>query len=179
MKREHGLTLIELLVGLSLIAIVMGVGVSSFKPFFVKRAATAAADTLAMDYRLARSEAVRRTSSVTICRSINGASCATGEGSWHEGWLVFSDANADHAINGNDEILRAQGQVQGVTGMHNGTEGETKYYTTFRPTGLAVASAESIIATADRTVAGGTRLLCISALGRASLRAPGVAANSC
>jgi type IV fimbrial biogenesis protein FimT len=175
MKKQLGLTLMELLISVSLIAILMGVAVPSFRPFFAKRAATAGADTLVMDYRFARSEALRRTNSVTICRSINSLSCAVA-GSWHDGWIVFVDSNSNQTVDAGEDILRVQGFVTGVTSIHKGDAATTRSSTTFRPTGLAVASSESLFVTADAAVPGGTRLICVSQQGRASLRNVGVAA---
>jgi type IV fimbrial biogenesis protein FimT len=58
--------------------------------------------TLSNDYltalNLARSEAIKRGSRITICKSANGSSCVT-TGTWAQGWLVFEDCNGNGAVN--------------------------------------------------------------------------------
>lgn len=64
--------------------------------------------------QLARSEAVKRNLPVSVCRSSNGSSCT---GNWTDGWIVFSNADGDHAVDaGTDEVIRVyeslpEGQV--------------------------------------------------------------------
>jgi len=164
----------ELLVSVSLIAVLLAIAVPSFQPFFAKRAATAGADMLVMDYRFARSEALRRTNTVTICRSLTGTSCASS-GSWHEGWIVFVDPNNNQSVDTGEEVLRVQNAVDGVVSIHNGTPGSTKWSASYRPTGLAISASESLVVTVNPSVVGGTRLVCLSNQGRPALRDVGAA----
>jgi type IV fimbrial biogenesis protein FimT len=46
---------------------------------------------LLADMQLARSEAVKEGSTVTICASSNGTSCSASTNGWSSGWIVFSD----------------------------------------------------------------------------------------
>jgi Tfp pilus assembly protein FimT len=39
---------------------------------------------------------------VTLCRSNDGQHC---QGQWHEGSILFTDANADRRLNGEDRLL--------------------------------------------------------------------------
>ena len=74
----------------------------------------------AADFMLARSEAVKRNTSVTVCKSLNGATCNTVGTDWSTGWLVFEDTTGDGAFtNGVDKLLRVgspSSTTLGVTG---------------------------------------------------------------
>jgi len=62
---------------------------------------------------LARSEAARRSTHVTICRSANGANCATSD-TLKQGWIVFTDPNATAAaptFDAGEEILQVHGPL--------------------------------------------------------------------
>src|SRR5262249_20780455 len=47
------------------------------------------ANSLRASVQIARSEAVKRNSGVTLCASSNGTSCAAS-GGWEQGWIVLS-----------------------------------------------------------------------------------------
>ena len=47
--------------------------------------------------RLAREEAIKRSSTVRVCPSANGRFCRS-DGNWDQGWLVYTDGNADGAV---------------------------------------------------------------------------------
>ena len=44
---------------------------------------------------LARSEAIKRNGVVSLCPSLDGASCAAGGTAWHRGWIVFVNLDRD------------------------------------------------------------------------------------
>lgn len=92
--RSKGFTLLELIVTLTLAAIVLGVGVPSFHNLIQNQRLTAAINQLVGALALARSEAIKRGARVTLCKSGDGRCCATG-GGYHQGWIVFVDANGD------------------------------------------------------------------------------------
>lgn len=176
MKKMAGMTLVELLIVMVILALLMAVAVPNFRSLMVRRAATAAASALSSDYRLARSEAIRRTTFVTICRSSDGASCGTAD-SWHTGWIVFLDSDQDRVVDAGEEVLRVQGAVDGIASMQaiSGVATDTRPANTFRTNGLSTASAESLVITASSSVLHGTRLVCISNQGRPSVREAGTA----
>lgn len=168
--KSRGLTLVELLVVVAISALLAAMAVPNFRDFLVRRSVAAATSALASDYRLARSEAIRRSSPVTICRSTDGASCAAA-GSWHDGWIVFSDLNGNQAVDTGDELIRVQSSLSGITSMQAaGGPSGTKQAATFRFAGLAPGSGETLIVTGSSSVQGGTASVVISNHGRASIR---------
>lgn len=104
MKRHTGFTLVELIVTLSLVAILATVGVPNFANFIANNRLTAQANELVTSLNLARSEAIKRSSRVSVCRSNNNTSCS---GTWNDGWIVFVDANTAGTVDGTDTVLRS------------------------------------------------------------------------
>jgi len=83
--RNAGFTLIELMITVLVGAILLGIAVPSFRNFVQNSRLSAEANTLVYSLNLARSEAVKRNTSVEVCASMDGATCA---GTWANGWIV-------------------------------------------------------------------------------------------
>ena len=96
MKKHSGFTLIELMVTLSIVSILLTVGLPSLKTFMQGNQLIASTNELVSALHLARTEAIKLDTSVTICESTNGTSC-TGPGTdnWEDGWIVFVDADGN------------------------------------------------------------------------------------
>lgn len=176
--RTRGFTLVEALVVVALVAVMAALAAPSLKAFLVRRAVDSAVSTLASDYRLARSEAVKRTGYVTICRSPDGAGCSPADapGSWHDGWIVFTDADANRRVNGTDEVLRVQPRLTGLRAMVRYNDpgfSNTVQAVLYRPHGISTTGNETLLVTADSSLVGGTRLVVISRNGRVAVRPVG------
>ena len=94
MKKYSGFTLVELMITLFIVGILLAVGVPSMKTFLQSNQLIASTNELISAFHVARSEAIKQNSRVTICESSDGKTCAT-TGSWREGWIVFVDADGD------------------------------------------------------------------------------------
>ncbi len=94
MKKNTGFTLIELMITLFIVGILLTVGVPSLRTFMQSNQLVAASNELVAALHIARSEAIRLNSRVSICESSNGTTCTT-TGRWDNGWIVFVDANGD------------------------------------------------------------------------------------
>lgn len=105
MKTQSGLTLIELMVAMAIAIVVLAIGVPSFVGMMSTNQAAGYANDLVGAIRLARSEAVKRADSVTICASNAGQTGCSGQ-NWQNGWIVFVDDDADGTYDGGEEILR-------------------------------------------------------------------------
>jgi type IV fimbrial biogenesis protein FimT len=99
MKKYSGFTLIELMITLAVVGILLMVGVPSLKTFLQSNQLVAASNELISALHVARSEALKLNSRVSICESSDGKSCSN-TGSWKNGWIVFVDANGDLAGTG-------------------------------------------------------------------------------
>lgn len=166
----------ELLIVITIAGVLASLALPNFRTMLIRRAVTSAASDLASDFRLARSEAIKRSTFATACRSTDSTSCA-GVGDWSRGWIVFADVNNNQTVDAGDSIIRVQSGLSTVTSMGRiGNVANTRGAFTFQPTGLALNASESFLVTADSSLTGGTRLACVSALGRIRVSAEGVAA---
>ncbi len=104
------MTLIELIVVMVLIAILLAIGVPSYRSFTTDNRMAAEMDALQGDLDYARAEAVREGRSVTVCVADSAAStsCApAGTNTWQNGWLVFTDipSNQVYDASSGDTLL--------------------------------------------------------------------------
>jgi type IV fimbrial biogenesis protein FimT len=84
-----GFTLIELLMTITVAAILMAIAVPSFKYVTTANRASSEINALLGDMQMARGEAMKEGQFVTICASIDGATCAVST-FWNTGWIVFA-----------------------------------------------------------------------------------------
>lgn len=130
---NKGFTLIELMVTVSIVAIMASIAVPSYQSFVAQTRLTTQTNDLATALSQARSEAVKRGVRVTVCKTADPAdpspTCTTS-GGWQQGWLVFVDnthvtGNVAGTIDGSgagaDQRLRVFGALQGST-LSGGTE---------------------------------------------------------
>lgn len=85
----RGFTLIELMVTASILVILTLVAAPSFNDAFLSNKLASYANNFVASAHLARSEAIKRNATVTLCRSADAATCAT-TGGWQQGWIVKS-----------------------------------------------------------------------------------------
>jgi len=115
MKKIHtGFTLIELMITLVVASIVLTVAVPSFSTFFLKNRMSSQANDLITSLTLARSEAIKRGTSIKVCSSADQASCG---GTWSDGWIVIT---ADDT-----ELIRAYGALKGSSTLTAGASSVT------------------------------------------------------
>jgi type IV fimbrial biogenesis protein FimT len=123
--RSRGFTLAELLVAMAIGALLVGLAAPGFARQRGKAAVrTAASQTLAA-LQLARSLALARGQSVTVCPSVDGSTCAFGGSQW----LLFANvpAGSDSRLEAGDELLQRWELPGGV--VVDGTRG----YATYQP----------------------------------------------
>ena len=107
---EKGFTLIELIVAMAVASILIAVGVPSFQSMIQNGRQSAAYNGLMSELSYARSEAVKRSTSVVVCARATDTSCGSSA-SWNDGWLVFVDQDMDGLTPGTDDILRISSQL--------------------------------------------------------------------
>jgi type IV fimbrial biogenesis protein FimT len=174
--KSLGLTLVELLVVMVIIGLLTVLAVPSFKGLMAKRAVQAAASDVASDLRLARSEALKRSSFVTVCRSLDAATCAASQGSWHTGWIIYLDRNGNGSMDPGDNVLRVHQELSGIRSLGASNLATTKAALRFGPNGLGIGVSDSWNVTPQASaLASATRLLCLTNQGRLTLRDAGAA----
>ncbi len=108
MTREAGFTLTELMVTLTIVAILMGIGVPSYKYITKSDRVSTEINGLLGDLQFARGEAIREGETVNVCPAADTTytSCATTATTWSGGWLVWADLNGNGSVDAPGEVLR-------------------------------------------------------------------------
>jgi type IV fimbrial biogenesis protein FimT len=106
-ERNGGFTLFELMVTISVAAVIVSVGVPAFTSFIQNNRATTHTNDLVTALNLARSEATRRGAAVTVCSSTDASTC-NGDDDWSTGWVVRSAAG---------DVLRVWPERSGGAGV--------------------------------------------------------------
>jgi type IV fimbrial biogenesis protein FimT len=115
---NSGFTLIELLTVSTVIAILLAIGVPSFRFVTTANRASAEINGLLGDMQFARAEAIREGQTVTICASIDQLACAGAGTNWNIGWMVFSDVgNTGTFVVGTDAYLKKQKSFSGTDSL--------------------------------------------------------------
>lgn len=182
-NRQRGFTLTELMVGVSVMSILTVVGVPSMKDTIDNNQIATQSASLYKFMRFARSEAIKRRTSVVICKSSDGASCADS-GDWNQGWLVFEDPNGNALVDQTEEILRSNRDMASMSVSAKASEAIDDYVA-FLSTGSARAtdgSAQSglLVMCDDRGFDDYAKALRLAQSGQIRLaKAADTGANSC
>jgi type IV fimbrial biogenesis protein FimT len=110
-NRCRGMTMIELMTAMLILAILMGLAVPSFRQFAADSRAQAASSDLTTALSTARSEALKRSTRVIACATTDGTTCANST-DWTTGWLTFVDLNGDNLVNAG-ELIHVWPPLQG------------------------------------------------------------------
>jgi len=102
---SKGFTLIELIVTLTVGAILFAVAIPAYKSTMTRNRIETLMSELTRSLNIARSEAIKRGTTVTVCKSADQTNCG---GTWSNGWIVFSDQNKDGSVDAGDELLQAK-----------------------------------------------------------------------
>ncbi|QKK03746.1 MAG: prepilin-type N-terminal cleavage/methylation domain-containing protein [Pseudomonadota bacterium] len=132
-KRPAGFTLLELLISISLLAILLVTAVPSFLDAIQNNRLTSQANEFVTAMQLARSEALKRNRPVTVCASDTSAETPSCGGAWTDGWIVATDANGagDNSVSVS-EILRVW---PAVTGNSTITPSDSETFVRYLPRG--------------------------------------------
>lgn len=103
-RHSFGFTLIEMLVAMSIVAILMALATPGFRQLMASATVRSLSSDLGADLNYARAEAVRSGSQVSVCARANDSSCGTD---WGNGWLLFRDVvGTTGGVEVGDTILR-------------------------------------------------------------------------
>jgi type IV fimbrial biogenesis protein FimT len=103
--QQAGFTLAELMATAAIAGIAISLSVGGFSHTASEERRAAATNQLVGTLHVARSAAMMRNQSVTICPSTDQQSCT--QSNWEQGWIVFVDAAQTHQP-GPDGLLLAE-----------------------------------------------------------------------
>lgn len=159
---RYGFTLIEMMVVVAILAILAALAAPSFNEAILNSKLAAYANSFAASARLARSEAIKSGTTVTLCRSASdtATACATS-GEWQQGWMVVKVDPVDPTKN--TVISRQQAFSSGYLLTSN------VYSIDFQTIGVGATSATLKLCRATPTVGSQEREIKISVVGRVSV----------
>ena len=152
LRRQRGLTAIELLVTFAILAILIGLAAPSMSRFIFQWRASNTVNALTGSLRIARTEAIARARPVVVCRVASNTSttCLSTKGTngFASGWIVFvrnvRDGTFDYSAT-DDELLLRQDAPTGIANIALTTVDTTNAGRfVFLPNGLLKANANGI-----------------------------------
>ena len=102
---QRGFTLLELMITITVLGILLGLAVPSFREAIQNNRIVSQNNEFITALNYARSEAIRRSDTVSVCSSANGTSCSTTT-NWSTGWITFVDLNGDGNLNGAEVVMQ-------------------------------------------------------------------------
>ncbi|WP_457330433.1 GspH/FimT family pseudopilin [Rhizobacter sp. P5_C2] len=180
-RRPLGVTLIELMVTLAVMAVLVTIAAPSFSRLIASNRLTSQTNEFILALNLARSEATRRGQPVTLLAT------ATATPVFQSGWQIFTDANGDAAMESpataaDGTVLRESAAAPGNTTITRVTmSGSTattatasavpdRMYVTFNALGGKYSGAAAYFKVCDSSIPSlPGRVIQVSLVGRASL----------
>ena len=105
MRKAHGFTVIELMITVALAAVILTLGVPAFQGLMERNQLASNINSFVSSLALARSEAVKRKQTTTVCASNDGSTCITNNSGYESGWMVFVESVSANGVRENDEEI--------------------------------------------------------------------------
>lgn len=84
---QAAFTLVEVMVALAILAVLAAIAVPGYDSMVLSSRLRTLTTDFSASAQLARSEAMKRNSPVTLCASSNGSTCDASAG-WEQGWVI-------------------------------------------------------------------------------------------
>ena len=158
--RSRGFTLLELIIALSVAAVLLGVAVPSFGAMWADSQRSVAVNALVHGIYLARSTAATQRQVVAVCRSADGRTCSNHTDDWQRGWIVFVNLDRDDppVRDDQEQVLAVQAAWSG------GTITSNRQAYSFRPYRHAIINGTVVFC--DRRGSREARAIIINSAGR-------------
>ncbi len=163
-KSLQGLTLVELMLGLAIIAILATVVVPGYRDLMRSSELSLETNRFLAALTVARSQAISRGERVTLCKAVvdddqaaveDPSECA-GTGGYEQGWIIFADQGTLGEFDDGDTLLRVFEEMP--VGMTVSGNSNVDDYVSYEDNGLPK--------TADGAFQAGTFEICKSTYGR-------------
>lgn len=95
-SRQSGFTLVEVLVVVSILALLSALALPSFQPLIERWRVKTSVEELQSSLYFARSRAITEGGNIVIVKNdVSGSCVSTGNNDWSCGWRIYLDANRD------------------------------------------------------------------------------------
>jgi type IV fimbrial biogenesis protein FimT len=151
----RGFTLIELMIVLVIVAVFVMIAAPSYSTLTQRTRLKSYANEVVASAYLARSEAIKRNATMTLCASADGSTC-DGGGDWEQGWIVMDS---------NDTVIkRQQSLASGMVLFH--LSSATFNTMEFQSSGVVIPAATLKLCQETPSVGVEEKLVTISVTGR-------------
>jgi type IV fimbrial biogenesis protein FimT len=171
-RGSRGVTLLEMLTVIGMISLLMAIGLPSYKYVTNRNRITAEVNGLLGDLQYARLEAIKEGQTVSVCVSSNSATCLAST-AWQNGWIIFSDVNANGQLGAGDTLLKVQTPFSATDTF---TASNNIQFITFNREGFAVglpAAGALLTLHASPVNSSSTRCLSLTFVGMATVQTYG------
>lgn len=158
--RTAGVTLQELVLGLGIVSLTLGLGVPLLADLILDARRLSRVNGLVRAIQLARVEAFKTGHHAVVCPSPDGADCGGAE-DWQHGWLVFLNRDRDRPprVDADEPLIWHQALAPG-----RGSVSANRRAFSFRPVG--VRSTNGTVVFCDRRGSPAARAVIVSYTGR-------------
>ncbi len=175
--RQSGFTLLELMLALTVIGVLVGVGVPTMRTMTLNNRLTSLSNDMLASMQHARTEAVKRQTGVVLCATLDATvanpTCTNGAAT---AWIVFQDTNGNWQADAGEPIIERHPPIDPTIFVRS--DG-TAPLISFSPSGFAtpggvqVPMRNIVVCDSRGVVAGGVtstgRAVVVAATGRAKV----------
>lgn len=105
-KYVKAITLLELIVCVSIIAIISSIALPHFHDMMARQESQKIKQNLQQSFQYSKNHARIYRSRIVICASSNGSECHNNR--WSDGFIIFNDQNQNNQVNGTEQVLLHQ-----------------------------------------------------------------------
>lgn len=135
-KTQRGITLIELLIALTIAAVLLGLSLPSFAALKARNSVAASHNLMMTGFAAAREAAIVHRMPAVLCPGSSTTGCRK-DGIWDGGWMIWLDRNNNGRFDASDTLLRSETGFDGELAIRSSKH---RSRVTFQPNGMAEGS---------------------------------------
>lgn len=168
MRQQTGLTLIELMIVVVVLGVTAAVAVPAFNNLLRNVWTTGRVNEFVSAFNTARSAAITRANTVTICASDDPTAANPAcSNTWANGWIVFEDDDSDQTVDASETVIRVwEGLEDGITL----TEANGRTSVTYGSRGAVNQAMDFDMQPIDECSGQGSRAISVTPVGRTDVQ---------